>query len=77
MKQIKIIIRDGIVEGALAEIGGEPVEVEILDICKDYGDYEWLDTYSVELYDDPRYKKIPFTVSHGSEGNDPHDPQAP
>ena len=67
MKHIKIIVRDGIVESALAEAGAEPVEVEILDICKDYGDYEWLDAYADELYADPRYGKIPYTVSHGPE----------
>ena len=34
MKHIKIIVRDGIVEGALAEAETEPVEVEILDILQ-------------------------------------------
>lgn len=67
MKHIKLIIRDGIVEGALAEIGGEPVEVEILDLCKDYGDYEWLDSYADELYSDNRYENVPYTVAHDPE----------
>lgn len=71
MKQIKLIVRDGIVEGALAEAGAEPVEVEILDLCEDYGDYAWLDAYADKLYADPSYKEIPFTVSHGPEGDDP------
>lgn len=70
MKHIKLIIRDGIVEGALAEVGGEPVEVEVLDICEDYGDYEWLNAYAEELYADDRYENIPYTVSHGTGGDE-------
>lgn len=67
MKHIKLIIRDGIVENALAGTDCEPIEVEVIDVCKDYDDYEWLNDYADEVCADSRYKKIPYTVAHDSE----------
>lgn len=67
MKHIKLIIRDGIVENALAEIGGEPVEVEVLDINRDYADMEWIAAYADELYADSHYQEVPYTVAHDPE----------
>lgn len=70
MKHIKLIIRDGIVEGGLAEAGGEPVEVEVVDIDKDYEDADWLGSYADELYADSHYEKIPVYVAHNTETGD-------
>ncbi len=58
---VKIIIDDGIISGVLSN---GPVNVEIVDINRDYGDYEALRAYSHELYDDPKLKSIEYSVAH-------------
>lgn len=64
MVKVKVIIQDGIVQDVLST---EPVEVEIVDINKDYEDYEALCDYEQELYTDPALKSQDFTVSHFGE----------
>lgn len=61
---VKIIIRENIVQEVLST---EPVEVEIVDINKDYEDYEALEAYERELYNDASLKSQDFTVAHFGE----------
>lgn len=58
---VKVIIRDGIVQDVLST---EPVEIEIVDINKDYEDYDRLCEYENELYADETLKSQDFTVTH-------------
>ena len=41
-EQIKIIIRDGIVESVLSDCVQIPAEVEVVDVNRDYADFEQL-----------------------------------
>lgn len=61
---VKVIIRDGIVQDVLST---EPVEIEIVDINKDYEDYDSLCEYESELYADESLKSQDFTVAHFEE----------
>lgn len=65
--QVKVIIRDGIVTEVLADA---PVEVEVIDIDKDYEDYENLLTYESDLHEDTSLKSVDFTVAHFEEGDE-------
>jgi len=65
--KIKVIIRSGIVSAVLAD---EPVDIEIVDIDKDYKDYEALEQYEAELYKDKDLKEADFTVAHFGEEAD-------
>lgn len=60
--EIKVIIRDGIVENVLAKdvSNGQP-NVEIVSVDKDYEDHEQLKDYAEALYTDPAYQEYPFT----------------
>ena len=64
---VKVIIRDGIVQDVLST---EPVEIEIVDINKDYEDYDRLCEYEYELYADETLKSQDFTVAHFGEEDD-------
>lgn len=64
---IKVIIYDGIVHEVLTT---EPAEVEIVNIDRDYEDYEALCSYEQELYQDPALKSRPFTVAR-FDGEEP------
>lgn len=59
--KVKVIIRDGIVQSVLST---DPVEVEIVDIDKDYEDYDSLMAYEQELYNDSSLQEQEFTVAH-------------
>ena len=60
--EIKVIIRDGIVESVLFR-GQETLNVEIVDVNDAYGDYEKLKSYADELYNDDKYREIPHTMA--------------
>ena len=64
---VKVISRDGIVQDVLST---EPVEIEIVDINKDYEDYDRLCEYENELYADETLKSQDFTVAHFGEEDD-------
>lgn len=63
---VKVIIRDGIVESVLQD-SEEPLNTEIVDICKDYADSEQLDAYIDKLYSDPSFSSVEFTIARFSE----------
>ncbi len=62
--RIKAIIKDGIVVEILAD--GQ-ADIEIVDIDKDYKDYEKLREYEQELYEDSSLKSINFTMARFEE----------
>ena len=64
---VKVIIRDGIVQDVLST---EPVEIEIVDINKDYEDYDRLCEYENALYADETLNSQDFTVAHFGEEDD-------
>ena len=59
--KVKIIIKEGIAVGALAD--GD-VEVEIIDIDPDYEDYEALKSYEKEVRSNSSLREREFTVAH-------------
>lgn len=59
--RVKVIINDGIVTGVLAD--GD-AEVEVIDIDKDYEDYEAISKYEEEVRSDPSLKERDYTVAH-------------
>lgn len=63
--EIKVIIHDGIVVDVLSDAKG--LNIEILDIDKDYEDYEKLQDYESELYADPDLKSVDYSVAHFEE----------
>ena len=67
--KVIVIIHDGIVSGARTDIA-EPLEVEVLDIDKDYEDYERLKEYEDQLYTDPslREKRRPHNSPFRCQG---------
>ena len=67
--KIKVIIKEGIAAGVLAD--GD-VEVEIIDIDPDYRDYEALRMYEAEIRSDPVMKEQAFTVAAFEDGE--YDP---
>lgn len=58
---VKVIIHDGIVVSVLST---ETSEVEIIDIDKDYVDYESLIKYEQELYQNTSLHEQNYTVAH-------------
>ena len=58
---IKVIIHDGIVVDVLATA---PVAVEVLDIDRDYEDFDALTRYEEELRQDPELRSRDYTVAH-------------
>lgn len=61
--KIKVIIRDGIVESVLGTDAAKSLDVEIVDINKDYEDCEELKDYADELYADPKYREMEFKIA--------------
>lgn len=61
--QIKVIIRDGLAEAVLVN-QDIPVEVEIIDIDKDYRDAKALDEYADSFYKDPSFKQCDYTTAN-------------
>ena len=61
---VKVIIREGIIQDVLST---EPVEIEIIDLNKDYEDYDKLCEYESKLYADETLKSQDFTVVHFGE----------
>lgn len=62
--QVKVIIKDGITTGVLAD---GAVEVEIIDENKDYEDYQALCNYENKLRHNPALKERNYTVAHFGE----------
>ncbi len=58
---IKVIIHDGIVVDVLTTA---PVDVEVLDIDRDYEDFDALTRYEEELRQDPELRSRDYTVAH-------------
>ena len=58
---VKVIMHDGIVVSVLST---EVSEVEIIDINKNYADYETLIEYEQELYQDAFLHEQNYTVAH-------------
>lgn len=67
--QIKVVIRDGIAEAVLIN-QDIPVEVEIIDIDKDYRDAEALDEYADSFYSNPEYKSYDYTTANFENDED-------
>lgn len=63
-EQIKIIIRDGIVESVLSDCVQIPAEVEVVDVNRDYADFEQLRAYADAIYADSAFKELPLTYAH-------------
>ena len=61
--QIKIIIRDGIVESVLTDDTKIPIEVEVIEVDKDFEDYAELRDYAETLYGDARYAEVHTTFA--------------
>ena len=59
--RVKVIIRSGIATEVLTD--GE-VELEVVDIDKDYEDYDKLRAYEEELHKDASLRSVDFTVAH-------------
>ncbi len=61
---VKVIINDGVTVGVLAN--GD-VDVEIVDVDKDYEDVDALKQYEEKLFSNPSLKELDFTVAHFNE----------
>lgn len=59
---VKVIIHGGIVTCVLTD--GDNVNVEIIDIDKDYDDYDALLNYEQELAHDDRLHDVSFTTAN-------------
>jgi len=64
--QVKIVIEGGAVHAVLKD-QEIPIQVEIIDIDKDYADYEQLLAYRHSLYADPTFKECEFTSANFEE----------
>ena len=67
--KVIVIIRDGIVSDARTDIP-EPLEVEVLNIDRDYEDYEHLNEYEDQLYSDPTLRSVNPTTVRFDENED-------
>lgn len=61
--QLKVIINEGIAEAVLVN-QNIPISVEIIDVNKDYDDYEALEVYRDSVYQDTNFKECDYTVAH-------------
>ena len=61
--RVKVIIHDGITTDVLTD-SAERLEVEILDIDKDYSDYDELEEYEESLLHDPGLSHVDYTTAH-------------
>lgn len=64
---IKVVIRDGIVDSVLCDDTRLPISVEIVDVNKGFPDYEELREYARSLYKDNSFKEIPMTFANFTE----------
>lgn len=62
--RVKVIIIDGIATEVLTD---GPVDLEVVNIDKDYEDYDELLDYEAALHKDETLKSIDFTVAHFGE----------
>ena len=60
--KVKVVIYDGIVQDVLSD--GEQVEIEIIDVDSDYEDHDELQEYAEQLYADPSFHHIDYSVAH-------------
>lgn len=65
--RVKVIIIDGITTEVLAD---GPVDLEVVDIDKDYEDYDELLDYEATLHKDKTLKSVDFTVAHFGEDDE-------
>lgn len=61
---VKVIIEDGVPQEVLADA---PVDLEVVDIDKDYEDYDQLKNYRNRLYEDKNLKSCDFKVANFEE----------
>ena len=61
LTNVKIIIRDGVVESILAD--SPDICAEIIDIDKDHDDYHAADAYGDELYQSDALQSIDFAYA--------------
>lgn len=59
---VKVIISDGIVEGVLKDAGA-PVQVEVVEVDRNYENYEALEEYREELYKDRTLVPCDYVVA--------------
>lgn len=68
--KIKVIIYGGIVDSVLADEQAKEVDVEIVDLDKDYEDYDELEEYTQKLHNDESLQEIGYSVAHFGEDED-------
>lgn len=61
--RVKVIVHDGVVQDVLSS---SPVDLEVIDIDKDYEDYDALVQYEEELWSNPLLQSQDFTVAYFS-----------
>ena len=71
--QVKVILNEGIVEGVLKD-QETPVEVEVVDVNKDYDDYEQLRDYRAALYEDKSFRSCDYTTANFETEEVPESP---
>lgn len=64
--QVKIMIEGGAVHAVLKD-QDIPIQVEIINIDKDYADYEQLLAYRDSIYEDSAFKECEFTSANFEE----------
>lgn len=68
--KIKVIIYGGIVDSVLADEQAKEVDVEIVDLDKDYEDYDELEEYTQKLHNDESLQEIGYSVARFGEDED-------
>ena len=68
--KIKVIIYNGIVDSVLADEQAKEVDVEIVDLDKDYEDYDELEEYTQKLHNDESLQEIGYSVARFGEDED-------
>lgn len=61
---IKVMIHNGSVEAVLKDQPDVRVHVEIIDIDKDYAEYEELKLYQEKIYADKSYQSCEYNVAN-------------
>lgn len=59
--RVKVIIHDSIVVDVLATA---QIELEVVDIDRDYEDYDALLRYEEKIRQDPEFQRRDYTVAH-------------
>lgn len=66
--KIKVILRENIAEAVLAAERDDPeLDVEVIDINKDYEDYQQFNAYADSIYADKAFKQVSFSSAHFDE----------